>query len=150
MFLWSFLAILIIVSDQLTKYLAIKYISDKAFVTFIPKVIDFAYVENNGAAFNILSGRIGLLSIISLLFVVGVIIYWVIKKPENKILKTALMLLASGAAGNAIDRVFRGVVVDFIKTTFIEFPVFNIADIAITCGAVLLIIYLLFFDTKKE
>ena len=52
--------------------------------------------------------------------------------------------------GNVIDRIFRGYVVDFIETTFINFPVFNIADVAITIGAVLLIIYILFFDKKEQ
>ena len=64
--------------------------------------------------------------------------------------RVSLMLLFAGALGNAIDRVFRGFVVDFIKTSFINFPVFNVADIAITVGAALFIIYLMFFDNKKE
>ena len=63
---------------------------------------------------------------------------------------TSLMLMFAGALGNAIDRIFRGYVVDFIETTFISFPVFNIADIAITVGAVLLIIYILFFDKTEN
>ena len=61
-----------------------------------------------------------------------------------------MTLLLAGAFGNAIDRLFRGYVVDFIQTVFIRFPVFNVADIAITFGAMLLIIYLLFFDGKEE
>lgn len=150
MFLWSLFAGIIIVFDQLTKFLVVKYIDGGVGITLIPKVLDLVYVKNDGAAFNILSGRIGLLSIISLAFVVGVIWFMVVKKPQNKIFRAAVMLLFAGAVGNVIDRIFRGFVVDFIKTTFISFPVFNIADIAITCGAGLLIIYLLFFDTKKE
>lgn len=150
MFLWSLFAGIIIVLDQLTKFLVVKYIDGGVGITLIPKVLDLVYVKNDGAAFNILSGRIGLLSIISLAFVVGVIWFMVVKKPQNKIFRAAVMLLFAGAVGNVIDRIFRGFVVDFIKTTFISFPVFNIADIAITCGAGLLIIYLLFFDTKKE
>ena len=59
------------------------------------------------------------------------------------------MLLFSGAFANAVDRIFRGYVVDFIETSFIRFPVFNIADIAITLGTVFLMIYLIFFDKDK-
>lgn len=150
MFLWSLFAVAIIILDQLTKFLVVKYIDATQVITFIPKVIDFVYVKNNGAAFNILSGRIGLLSIISLVFAIGVVWFMIVKKPQNKIFTTSMLLLFAGAVGNVIDRIFRGFVVDFIKTSFINFPVFNIADISITCGAALLIIYLLFFDNKKE
>lgn len=150
MFLWSLFAVAIIILDQLTKFLVVKYIDATQVITFIPKVIEFVYVKNNGAAFNILSGRIGLLSIISLVFAIGVVWFMIAKKPQNKIFTTSMLLLFAGAVGNVIDRIFRGFVVDFIKTSFINFPVFNIADISITCGAALLIIYLLFFDNKKE
>ena len=150
MFLWSFFAVIIVLLDQITKFLVIENIGRTEIVNFLPGILEFVYVENTGAAFNILSGRIGFLSIISVVFTVGVIWYMISKKPQNKMLRISLMLLAAGALGNAIDRIFRGYVVDFIKTVFIEFPVFNIADIAITCGAALLIIYLLFFDGKKE
>lgn len=150
MFLWSLFAVAIIILDQLTKFLVVKYIDATQVITFIPKVIEFVYVKNNGAAFNILSGRIGLLSIISLVFAIGVVWFMIVKKPQNKIFTTSMLLLFAGAVGNVIDRIFRGFVVDFIKTSFINFPVFNIADISITCGAALLIIYLLFFDNKKE
>ena len=150
MLLWSLLAGIIIILDQLTKYLVVENIGKTQVITLIPKVLDLVYVKNTGAAFNILSGRIGFLSIISLLFVIGVIWYMIVKKPQNRLFCIALMLLFSGAVGNMADRIFRGFVVDFIKTVFIEFPVFNIADIAITCGAILLIIYLLFFEGRKE
>ena len=62
----------------------------------------------------------------------------------------SLVLMFAGAFANAIDRIFRGFVIDFIETTFIAFPVFNIADIAITIGAALLIVYILFFDKKTD
>lgn len=150
MFLWSVFAVLIVAADQLSKFLVVENISRSQIIDVIPGIIEFVYVKNTGAAFNILSGRIGILSIISLAFAVGVIWYMVSKKPRNTLLKTALLFLFAGAVGNVIDRIFRGFVVDFIKTAFIEFPVFNIADIFITLGAVLFIIYLLFFENKKE
>ena len=78
------------------------------------------------------------------------IIYVIIKKPKHTLQRTALMLIFSGALGNAIDRIFRGYVIDFIETAFISFPVFNIADIAITVGAALLIIYVIFFDKENS
>lgn len=150
MFLWSLLAGIIIVLDQLTKYLVTECIGGTRVITIIPKILDLVYVKNTGAAFNILSGRIGFLSIISVLFVVGVIWLMIVKKPKSRMFRISLMLLFAGAAGNAVDRIFRGFVVDFIKLIFIDFPVFNVADIAITVGAALLIIYLLFFENGKE
>ena len=65
-------------------------------------------------------------------------------------MKTSLTLLFAGALGNAIDRIFRGYVIDFIETAFIDFPVFNVADIAITCGAVIMAIYIIFFDKDEK
>ncbi len=150
MILWSLSSVVLIILDQLTKFLVIENISRSDSITFIPYVLDLVYVQNTGAAFNILSGKIGLLSIISVVFAGAVLWYMIAKKPQNKLFRVAVMLLFAGAVGNVIDRIFRGFVVDFIKTTFIDFPVFNIADIAITIGAVLLIVYLIFFDKSRE
>lgn len=116
----------------------------------IPYILDFTYVRNEGAAFSMMSGKVPLLSFISIAFCIGVIVYWVIKKPKHPLLCTAITLMFSGALGNAIDRIFYGYVVDFIATSFIDFPVFNIADIAITIGAALIIIYLIFFDKEDD
>ena len=151
MFLWSLFAILIIIFDQLTKILVVQNITlNSGDVLVIPEMFSFVHVHNPGAAFSILQGKIELLSCISLAFCVGVIWYMLIRKPQNKVLRISTMLLFAGAIGNVIDRIFRGYVVDFIKVLFINFPVFNLADIAITCGAALLIIYILFLDNKKE
>jgi len=151
MILWSVFAGIIILIDQLTKWLVVNNIKlEEESISIIPKILDFVNIHNPGAAFNILSGRIEILSIISLLFSIGVVWYMLYKKPQNKLFRISAMLLFAGAVGNAVDRIFRGQVVDFIKLAFINFPVFNIADISITCGAALLIIYILFFDEKKE
>lgn len=151
MFLWSVFAILIIIFDQLTKFFVVQNITlNSEVVSVVPKIFSFVHVHNPGAAFSILQGKIEFLSCISLAFCVGVIWYMIIKKPKNKVLRISTMLLFAGAIGNVIDRIFRGYVVDFIKVLFINFPVFNLADIAITCGAALLIIYILFLDNKKE
>lgn len=143
---WALSALLIIILDQVVKYLVVNNLSQMDSVTFIPHILSFIYVKNTGAAFSIFSDRTEILGIISVLFCIAVILYWRVKKPQSKILKLALMLLFSGAFGNAIDRIIRGFVVDFIETTFVKFPVFNIADISITFGTAFLMIYLLFFD----
>ena len=150
MILYPIIAILITLLDQLTKYLTATNISLGEGFTLIPGLFDITYVQNTGAAFSMLSDSTVFLSIISFLFCIGIIIYWCIKKPVHPLLRTSLTMLFAGAFGNGIDRLFRGFVVDFIETTFINFPVFNVADIAVTCGAALLIIYVIFFDKDDE
>ena len=149
MLTWIIIAAAIVIIDQIAKLLVIANISPTDCFHIIPGLFDFVYVKNTGAAFSILSGNTGLLSIISVLFCVGMGIFWYIKKPQNKLFCTALTLLFAGALGNAIDRIIRGFVVDFISTAFMTFPVFNIADIAITFGAVLLFVYILLFDKDE-
>ncbi|MCD8180872.1 MAG: signal peptidase II [Firmicutes bacterium] len=143
-------SLIIILADQAVKYLVVSGMSvgDTAFS--ILNLFDITYVQNKGAAFSILSGKVSLLSIISVIFCVGVIVYWIKKKPEHPLLKASIMLMFSGALANAIDRIFRGFVVDYIKTAFINFPVFNIADICITVGAALLVVYVIWFDKEDK
>ena len=150
MLFFSILAASIVGLDQLTKYLVVHKIPSGTDISAIPGVIDFTYVKNPGAAFSMFSEHTWLLSIISVVFCVGIAVYVIMKKPESKLLKTALTLVFAGALGNAIDRIFVGSVVDFIETVFIDFPVFNVADISVCIGATLLVIYVLFFEDKKE
>lgn len=143
---WTLLILFIIILDQLVKGLVVNNLSKVDSVTVIPHILSFIYVKNTGAAFSILSDKTVVLGVISILFCIGVIAYWCIKKPNSQMLTFSLSLLLAGAFGNAVDRIVRGFVVDFIEVTFIKFPVFNIADISITFGMVFLMIYLLFFD----
>lgn len=146
---WIVIAASVIAVDQLAKILVTKFISETACVHVIPYLFDFVYVKNTGAAFSMFSKNTGFLSLVSVLFCAGVLVYWYRKKPQHPLLKTALTLLFAGAFGNAIDRIFRGFVVDFISTAFMEFPVFNVADIAIVFGAIALIVYMTFFDKEE-
>lgn len=150
MVLWSAVAAVIILIDRLTKYLAVKNIPIGKSFSLIPNILDFTYVRNTGAAFSMLSEHTWLLSIISVAFCVAVILYFILKKPKNKLLNAALALIFAGAFGNALDRIFMGSVVDFIEITFIRFPVFNVADISVFIGTVMLAVYILFFDTNKK
>ena len=148
--IWLIISILIIIADQLVKYFVASGMSvgDTAFSVL--NLFDITYVQNQGAAFSILSGKLSVLSLISVVFCVGVVVYWIKKKPTHPLLCTALTMMLAGAFGNAIDRIFRGFVVDYIQTTFITFPVFNIADIGITVGAALLVLYVILFDKEDK
>lgn len=143
------ISILVLVLDRVTKIWAQSVIGNNV-ICGIKGVLSFVYTKNTGAAFSMLSDKTWLLGIISVAFCIGVIIYWIVKRPKDKLLCTSIALLFSGALGNAIDRVFLGYVIDFIRTDFIDFPIFNVADIAITIGAVLIMIYVLFFDKESK
>lgn len=149
MILWALIAVLIVAADQISKYLVIKNIGVSDTITVIKGIFDFVYVKNSGGAFSIMNNATWLLALISVVFCIGTVVYFAKCKPKKKSVCLALSLMFAGAAGNAIDRIFRGFVVDFIKTVFMDFPVFNIADIAITIGAVLLVIHIVFFDNTK-
>ena len=143
-------ALVIFGADRLSKMWVISNAELGEVFARFGKEFSFMYVQNRGAAFSMLSGRLGLLSIISILFCIGVVVYWFVKKPKDRLLCSALAMMAAGAFGNAVDRVMYGYVVDFIKTEFVDFPVFNIADIAITVGAALIVISVLMEEKKTR
>jgi len=133
---YLFISIFIILIDQFTKYLMFynyNLFINKDFILF---KLDF--VKNYGAAFNIFSGSRIFLSLISIFFSI-VLIYLIFrKKTLNSFDLYSYSFILGGTIGNAIDRIYRGFVVDFINLNFINFPVFNIADISINIGFIFL------------
>lgn len=148
--LWGIFSVLLIAADQYTKYLAVTYLSSGNTVDFIPGVLDFVYVENRGAAFGMLQDTRWFLIVITVLALIFVAVYAFTRKKRGPLLMSAVALIFAGGFGNMIDRVVNGYVVDFIHTLFIRFPCFNVADICVTVGGVLLICYLLFFSSPKK
>ena len=142
--------ILIVAFDQITKYLAEKYLADGSIVTFIKGVVQFRYAQNTGMAFSMFSGARWLF--IALTVAVCAIAMWYLfaNKCKSLWLYWSIGVVLSGGIGNLIDRVRFGYVVDFIEPTFVNFAVFNIADSAVTLGAIVLIGYLLLDAFKKE
>jgi signal peptidase II len=131
--------------DQLTKYLAVKYLMPIGSYPVIKNFFHLTYVENKGAAFGMLQNKT-LFFIIITLIVGAVLIYSMIKLPENSVYNYTLAMILGGAIGNLIDRVRLGYVVDFIDFKF--FPaVFNVADSFIVIGAIILG-YLMIFKGK--
>ena len=131
------LSILIILIDQFTKYFMFynyKILINKDFLLFR---LDF--VKNYGAAFNIFSGSRIFLSSISIFFSI-LLIYLIFRKNAiNSIDLYSYSFILGGSIGNGIDRIFKGFVVDFINLNIINFPVFNIADISINIGFIILL-----------
>ena len=136
-FYYLSLSIFIILLDQLTKYLVFHNYSKYVNRDFLFFRID--YVKNYGAAFNILSGNRIFLSTISVAFSI-IIIYLIFRKKNVKSFDLlSYSFILGGTLGNGIDRIINGFVFDFININFIEFPVFNIADISINIGFILII-----------
>ena len=134
---------LVVGIDQLTKYLVTVYMDPNEVITVIPHVINFNRIPpNTGAAFGIFQGQTWFLITVTC-FVMIICVAMLIKKTfDSKCMFWALCLVLSGGIGNLIDRVFRGGnVVDFLEFGFIDFPVFNIADIAVCIGAALICLY---------
>lgn len=148
--LYIILTIVLIVIDQLVKYLVRVNIPLGGHVSFLPHVLELTYVRNTGAAFSILAQHTWVLTLISLVVVIAMAIaLWkkVLCHPLGVI--PAVMVLAGGA-GNLIDRVLFGYVTDMFSTLFMNFAVFNVADICITVGGLWLVLYVIFGYEKLE
>lgn len=139
---------ILILIDQLSKYFAQTYLVKGESIVIIPKVISFTYVENTGAAYGMFSDSTKWLSFLSL--IISVIIVYVMinhkKYFEFKYVNYILAVTLAGAIGNGIDRFLRHYVVDFIRFDFVDFPVFNIADICVVVSSICLIICVILFE----
>ncbi|MBQ9975977.1 MAG: signal peptidase II [Clostridia bacterium] len=140
--------LLVVLCDVLSKYLVVQLLLPlERSVTVIPGILDFTYVENRGAAFGMLSNSRWIFMTVSVVFIFVLIYVLKQKYSSNTLYTVSLCLFLGGGIGNMIDRVFLGYVVDFVEFTFVDFAVFNVADSAISIGAVLFVVYLIFFDT---
>ncbi len=151
---WLLLSLLAVVLDQCTKYVALNYLTYAQSVPVVP-MLNWTLQYNFGAAFSFLADAggwqrwflTGLSAVATVVFAV-----WLLRLPQQlRLLPLALALVIGGAVGNLIDRVLYGYVVDFVDVYYNanHFPVFNIADSAITLGAVLLIVDMLFYEPKR-
>jgi len=139
------IVITIIVLDQLSKILALKYLVPIKDIPIINNIFHLTYVENRGAAFGLLQNQ-KLFFLITTFLVLGFIWFYAHNNRLPKMMIWGLSLVAGGAIGNLIDRVRLGFVVDYFNVAIINFPVFNIADSAVVVGAILVSIYILKYD----
>lgn len=140
---WLMLALAIVVADQATKYVVVQYFSSHPPLVVAP-FLNLVLVYNPGAAFSFLSDAAGWqrgFFIVVALAASAWIVYLLRKYPHQRLFSLALSLVLAGAVGNLIDRIAIGAVVDFIDLHAFgwHWPAFNVADSAISCGAVLLI-----------
>ena len=149
------IVVILVAIDQFFKYLATQNLAALAVrpVTVIPNVIGLNYVHNYGAGFSILSGKVNFLIIVTSLALVGIALAILMDKFDTKFEEFCFVLILAGGVGNLIDRALNGYVVDYLEFLFMEFPVFNFADILICCGVGLYIVYTIkteFFSKKKK
>ncbi len=142
--LYSAITVLLILADQITKWVITQRVPCGYAFTVIPDFFDISHVLNTGAAWGVLQGRTAILSLVT--FLACVVIVYLLVVTVNPWLAASFIMILSGALGNLIDRVFRGEVVDFLTFHFgrYDFPSFNVADICITCGCILLVIVVVF------
>lgn len=152
LFIDILLFVVFVILDQITKSLAVTHLKDKPSLVLWENIFELHYLENRGAAFGMLQNQKVLFVIIAVVMLTA-ITYVLVKIPRNKhyyILEFLLVMIASGAVGNLIDRVSLGYVVDFFYFKLIDFPIFNVADIYVSVSCVLLAVLLIFFYKEKD
>ncbi len=144
--------ILFVAADQITKYYAVIKLKNQPAYNLIDGILEFNYLENKGAAFGMLQNQKVFFVFVALIFI-GVIAFVVVRIPLDKkyrSLHLLLVMISAGAIGNLIDRLRYDYVVDFIYLVFINFPIFNVADILVTVSTIILIIQILFVYKEND
>ncbi|MCI8422717.1 MAG: signal peptidase II [Lawsonibacter sp.] len=147
---YAILAAVLVILDQLVKYLVLQNIALGERVPLLPHVVELTYVRNTGAAFSLFQQHTWLLALISLaMSVLLAVAIWknFFRHPLGKL---TLTLLLAGAVGNLIDRALRGFVVDMFNLLFMRFAVFNVADICVVVGGIAAGAYYLFLAQRLE
>ena len=152
----ALIAVIVLIGiDQLIKLWAIGNLANATMPFHFIKIgnteiINFSYYENTGAAFSIFRDKIIFLIIITSIFLIAGIYLLVTKKITKPFMVISVILIIAGGAGNLIDRIFRGFVVDYIEVRLFNFAVFNFADCCVVVGAIMLLVYTIFLDKPKR
>lgn len=147
--LYLLFAVAIVAVDQISKYLVRAQIALGGDVPFLPGVLHLTYVQNTGAAFSSFLGQRWLLVVVTVVFlaiIVAIVLRGWIRHPFGL---WSLAGVVGGGVGNLIDRITAGFVTDMFAVEFMDFAVFNVADIFIVLGCIGLLVYALFFAAKE-
>ena len=142
--------VLLVLLDQLVKYLVKTNIPLGSSVPFLPGILSLAHIHNTGAAFSMLSGARWFFVILTVAFVIFGMWVLLTGRLRHSLGKWSWVLVLAGAVGNLIDRFLYGYVVDMFEVQFMHFAIFNVADIFVVVGGILFCIYYLFLHDKKK
>lgn len=146
----TFVIILLIVLDQVVKYLVKTGIPMGTTVDVIPGFMGLTYIENPGAAFSMLVGARWFFVVLTVVFVAFAMWVLLTKKLVHPLGKWSWVLVIAGAVGNLIDRALTGAVVDMFQTQFMNFAIFNVADIFVVVGGIAFCVYYAFIHDKVK
>ena len=143
---------IILIIDQFIKILINRFVGINTKITIIPKFFSIFHVRNTGAAFSILEDNTILIIVVSVIFIIILDHYIKKEKSFNKLSIISLGMIMGGMFGNLIDRIIYHSVVDYLSFTIFKhnFPIFNLADIGITVGALLLVISMIKDKNKTK
>ena len=136
--------------DQISKSIVVNGLPLYGEARFIPGVLSFYHTRNTGAAFSMLSDRRWVFMLLSCVAIVAITVMLYFWRSRHVLLTVSLSMILGGGIGNMIDRIVNGYVTDFFRVDFVDFAVFNVAASFITVGAVLLGVYIIFFEPKVE
>ena len=144
-----------VIIDQIIKYFVDLYLKPISVKMLIPGFLQLHYFENDGAMMGFMSGKTEIMTVASVVCMVGILAVIISGKFRFGIDYVCLVFMAAGGFGNIIDRVFRGYVIDYIEVLFVDFYIFNFADCLVTCSAFMLIFYEIYsvykeYKIKKE
>ncbi len=147
---WLLLAAVLVILDQLVKDWVQQALPLYGVKPLLPGVLELTYVQNTGAAFSLFREHTWILAVISAIASLVILVLLLRRTMPGRLGQLSLALVLGGAVGNLIDRVFHVYVVDTFNIQFMDFAVFNVADIGISVGGALLCLYVLFFWKKPE
>ena len=140
------ISILVVVFDQLSKTVVATNMAVGDSIVIIKNILSFTFVKNEGAAWGILANHRWVFLVLTAIAIIAIPIITYKFREFGYFFGVSMSLIWGGAIGNMIDRLFYGKVVDFIEVTFIDYPVFNIADSCVVIGGIMLFIYLVFIN----
>lgn len=139
----------IITVDQLVKHIVQSNMQLNDTIPLVDGIFHLTYIHNYGAAFSILENKQVFLLILTGVVILGILIYMTVKrKTTPRLVMLSFALIVGGGAGNLVDRALRGYVVDFFD--FRIWPIFNVADIAVVCGCILMVFYIVVVEPRQQ
>ncbi|MBR6608720.1 MAG: signal peptidase II, partial [Oscillospiraceae bacterium] len=136
--------------DRISKIMAAKYLVGKGTVVIIPHLLGLQYLENTGMAFSMLSGKTVFLAVVTSLALAVMAYFLFIKRIGQPFERFCFILIFAGGVGNLIDRIFQGYVIDYFEFLFMDFAIFNVADVYVCMGVGLYALYVFYTEYFKK